>query len=283
MANDLVIKANDLFRNGKYKEALKLLNGLEGNDRNAPSVLLMLLCSYQVINTEELLKKASNSLRSVELFARRPELNELAVQLRNEDNALVSHMMEYCFISLLLAGVKESDILGMSEKPIYTVNKKESAFTRMDEEEWRDTLAAQYAGGPYDFDPIEELDDIRVKFKSALDNPEAHAGSAGVGLALDLLTFFARSDEYFGGSTDRYEDSYSFHDVPSHDYWKDKPRRSEFHKGLNDSSSERESAFDKTGIGPVPQTEEEKIARLNELLLLISKEEESVMNRQTGF
>ena len=58
MTNDLVVKANDLFRNGKYKEALKLLNGLEGNDRNAPSVLLMLLCSYQVINTEELLKKA---------------------------------------------------------------------------------------------------------------------------------------------------------------------------------------------------------------------------------
>jgi len=279
MENEMLIKAKNFFYNGQYREALKLLNELESSDRNTPSALLLkLLCSYQVNNTEELLRKASSSLPSLELFARRPELNELAVLLRNEDNALVSHMMEYCFISLLLAGVKESDILGMSEKPVLRLNQKESAFTKMDSEEWRDTIAAQYAGAPYDFDPIEELDDIRVKFKSALDDTEVRNVSAGAGLALDLLTFFARSDEYFGGSKEYYDDSYSFHDVPLHDYWKDKPRKNEFHKGLNDSPTEPESAFNKTGIGPVPQTEEEQIARLNELLLLISNEEESVMS-----
>ena len=58
----------------------------------------------------------------------------------------------------------------------------------------------------------------------------------------------------------------------------DKPRKNEFHKGLNDSPTEPKSAFKRTGIGPVPQTEEEQIARLNELLLLISNEEESVMS-----
>ena len=282
MENEKLIKAKNCFYNGQYREALKLLNDLESNDRNTPPVLLLiLLCSYQVINTEELLKKASNSLRSVELFARRPELNELAVLLQKEDNTLVSHMMEYCFISLLLAGEEESDILGMSEKPVLRLNKKESAFTKMDSEGWREEIAAKYGGGPYEFDPIEELDDIRVKFKSALDDPEVHVGSAGAGLALDLLTFFARSDDYFSSSS-YDESSHSFNDIPYHDYWKDKPRKSEFHKGLNNSSTERESAFDKTGIGPVPQTEEEMIARLNELLWMISNEEESVMASENG-
>lgn len=281
MANEAVVKARELFNNGKYKEALKLLNDLEGDDWDAPSVLLlMLLCSYQVKNTEDLLKKASYNLRAVELFARRPELNWLAVYLQNENNALVPHLMEYCYISLLLAGENEVNILGMTEKPVIRLNKRKSAFSEMDTQELSDFRPSQSgAGQRYEFDPIEELDDIKVKFKGALDDPEVSAASASADLALDLLTFLARSDEYYFTTMDRNLDFCPFHDVSPHDYWKDKPRKSYSPEKRDDSGAKRESAFDKADFGPVPQTEDERIARLNELLSLINEEEKSITSR----
>ena len=142
-----------------------------------------------------------------------------------------------------------------------------------------DTMELREYGTPqdkvklgYEFDPIEELDDIKVKFKGALDDPEVNALSASANLALDLLTFLARSDEYYC-TTQNLE---SFHEVRYHDYWKDKPRKSSSSDEPVDPNDNRESAFDNAGIGPVPQTEEERTARLNELLLLISDEESSI-------
>ena len=279
MANEAVVKARELFQNGKYKEALKLLNELECSDEEAPSLLLlMLLSSYQVSNTEELVKKASNSLKSLELFARRPELNTLACYLQKENNALVPHMMEYCYISLLLAGENEINILGMAEKPVLRLNKRKSAFAEIDETELREFGTPQDKDAlGYEFDPIEELDDIKVKFKGALDNPEVSAFSASADLALDLLTFFARSDEYYGTTMEQSQNLEAFHEVSYHDYWKDKPRKSSSPEKRVDSNAKRESAFDKTDVGPVPQTKEERTARLNELLSLINEEERSVL------
>ena len=129
----------------------------------------------------------------------------------------------------------------------------------------------------YEFDPIEELDDIKVKFKGALDNPEVSALSAGANLAVDLLTFFARSDEYYCSTMKQNQDFGPFHDVSYHDYWKNKPSKGVSSEEPADPNVKRESAFDKTGIGPVPQTKEEKAMRLNELLTLISEEESSVI------
>lgn len=279
MANETLVKARKLFGNGEYKEALKLLKELECSEEDVPSgLLLMLLCSYQVSNTGELVKKASGSLKSLELFARRPELNTLAGYLQKENNALVPHMMEYCYISLLLAGESEINILGMAEKPVLRLNKKKSAFAEMDTTELREFGTPQdKAAIGYEFDPIEELDDIKVKFKGALDNPEVSALSAGANLAVDLLTFFARSDEYYCSTMEQNQDFGPFHDVSYHDYWKNKPSKGVSSEEPADPDVKRESAFDKTGIGPVPQTKEEKAVRLNELLTLISEEESSVI------
>lgn len=186
-------------------------------------------------------------------------------------------MMEYCYISLLLAGESEADILGMSERPVLRLNKRKSAFAEMDTMELRDLRPSQNGSAEsYEFDPIEELDDIKVKFKGALDDPEVSALSASAGLALDLLTFFARSDEYYGTSMERSCDFGPFTNVSPHDYWKDKPRKSDTAEEPDHQEVRRESAFDKTNIGRAPLTEEEKKARLNELTLLISEEERAV-------
>lgn len=72
MADEMLVKARGLFDKGEYKDALKILSGLEVKGEDGPlALLLMLLCSYQVRSTGELVKKASASLRSVEIFARR--------------------------------------------------------------------------------------------------------------------------------------------------------------------------------------------------------------------
>lgn len=135
MAKETLGKARDLARSGKYQEAIKSLRGMNVSIDEQPSTLLfLLLCSYKVNTTEELLKKATVNLKGVELFARRPELNQLATILQSRKNPLVAHMMEYCYLAMILAGETDDFIRGLKDKKVVPSNRRGSVFSQMDKD-----------------------------------------------------------------------------------------------------------------------------------------------------
>ena len=271
MANELTGKAKELANSGKYKEAVKLLNSKEVSDKEDPSaLLLLLLCSYQVNTVEQLLKKATVNLKSVELFARRPELNKLAVILQSKKNDFVAYIMEYCYLAMILAGETDESIRGQMERPVVTSNKRESAFSRMDKDDEPELLRARLIEES-EFDPIEELDDIGFRFRRGLENPDVSLLSAGASLASDLFTFNLRAYADADCSTDRsglyyYRKPAEMPSIYEHEPSNPVP-----------SGMRTRSAFDNAGIRKVPHTDEERMARMNELILLINEEEKTLL------
>ena len=171
---------------------------------------------------------------AVRTLARGTVLNRLADSLVTSNNKLVEHMMKYCLIGLLEAGVTPEKILEQSQSLSVKHNTYESAFSKMDKEDantQKRTRALNAHLNDYEFDAFEELDDIRVKFKSAMDHPDKDAGdvlTAGANLALDMLTFGSRFEDYHGGG--RYnEDSGSspYIDVKEIDYFEQGFKRKE--------------------------------------------------------
>ena len=74
MANEMIGKARNLAKSGNYKEAIKLLRGMEtGGDELPSALLLLLLCSYQVNTTEE----------------RTARKNELLLLINEEEKAIL--------------------------------------------------------------------------------------------------------------------------------------------------------------------------------------------------
>ena len=135
---------------------------------------------------------------------------------------------------------------------------------------------------PYEFDPLEELDDIKVKFKSTLDNPDHEVSdvvSAGANLVLDMLTFLGRSDAYSGNdSISDYPRSDRDHLLlREHDYGVNKLRKdTESKPGIytDEDPVQYMSTIRNEGIS---ETEEGKLARQLELIELINEEEKSIL------
>lgn len=266
MAKETLSNARNLAKSGNYKEAIKILRDMEtGGDELPSALLLLLLCSYQVNTTEELLKKATVNLKGVELFARRPELNQLAAILQSKGNQFVANMMEYCYLAMILAGETDETIRGQAEKKAVPSNKRASAFSQMDKDAEIEVRVARMLEEK-DFDPIEELDDIKFRFKRGLENPDVSVLSAGASLAMDLFTFNSRAYADHTG-----EGLYSYRKP-------DYESNTNEHKPLNpDSTGTRpDSAFDGASIRP-PLTDEERTARIHELLLLINEEEKAFL------
>ena len=283
MSKETLGKARELAKSGNYKEAVKILRGMETDTDELPSaLLLLLLCSYQVNTAEELLKKAAVNLKGVELFARRPELSQLAVVLQSKGNNFVAHLMEYCYQAMILAGENDITILGQLERPAVTKTRTESAFSKMDRMEATELRGIQSPDEPklppYEFDPIEELDDIKVKFKSGLDNPDISALSAGKSLALDLLTFAVRSDEYYFQNNLLYDNVIDQEaTLYPHDYWGDRPAEKKPSEKIPVSGTTPGSVFDNTDFPVGHLTDEERKSRMDELIRLISEEEKALL------
>ena len=289
-------EAYALMQDGQFKDALKILNDPLKTDQNTASAnLLMLLCSYQVKNTEELLAKASSSIAAFKVFTRRAELDSLT-RIQTGENNIAGNMMEYCLLKLVLSGNTLSDIAQKLYSPRITNHpKQESAFSKMDKEDvhnFQRTKALYNSINPYEFDPIEELDDIKVKFKSTLENPDREAAdvvSAGANLVLDMLTFLGRSDTYYSGND--YLSEYPRYDkdqllLREHDYGVNKLRKdTESKSGIctDDDPVQYTGTIKNEGI---PETEEGKLARQRELIELINEEEKSILkeadNRLSG-
>ena len=268
MSKETLGNARNLAKSGNYKEAIKLLRGVEISGAEEPSaLLLLLLCSYQVNTTEELLKKATVNLKGVELFARRPELNQLAAILQSKGNDFVAHMMEYCYLAMILAGETDETIRGQADKKAVPSNKRASAFSQMDKDAEIELRVARILAES-EFDPIEELDDIKFKFKRGMEDPDVSALSAGASLAVDLFKLNSRA--YADHTIDR-RGFYSYKEPAK------LPDIYECEPSDPDSTGTRpDSAFDGASIRP-PQTDEERTARMHELLLLINEEEKAIL------
>ena len=282
-------EAYALMQNGKFKEAIKILNDPVKTDQNtAPAILLMLLCSYQVKNAEDLLAKASSSIAAFKVFTRRAELDSLA-GIQTGENNIAGNMMEYCLLQLMLSGNSINDIVQKLYSPRITNHpKQESAFAKMDKEDvhnFNRTKALYNSINPYEFDPIEELDDIKVKFKSTLENPDREAAdvvSAGTNLLLDMMTFLGRSDAYYSGNDYLSEYPRSDRDhllLREHDYGVNKLRkdtRSETGIYTGKDPVQYKSTIKDEGV---PETKEGKLARQRELIELINEEERSIFEQ----
>ena len=231
----LLSEAKKLTQAGKHLDALTVLRKPEAREENeSAQLLLTLLNSYKVSSTEELLKKTSSSLMAVRTLARGTVLNKLADSLVTSKNKLVEHMMKYSLIGLIEAGIPPEKILEQSKSLSVKHNTYESSFSKMDKEDahtFKRNKALNMHNEDYEFDAFEELDDIRVKFKSAMDHPDKDAGDvviAGANLALDMLTFGSRFESYHGGGRyDEDSNSMPYVDVKEIDYFDQGIKRKE--------------------------------------------------------
>lgn len=231
----LLSEAKRLTLAGQHLDALTILRKPEANEEDeSAQLLLTLLNSYKVSSTEDLLKKTSSSLMAVRTLARGTVLNKLADSLVTSKNKLVEHMMKYSLIGLIEAGVPPEKILEQSNSLSVKHNTYESSFSKMDKEDahtFKRNKALNRHNEDYEFDAFEELDDIRVKFKSSMDHPDKDAGDvviAGANLALDMLTFGARFEDYHGGGRyDEDSNSLPYVDVKEIDYFDQGIKRKE--------------------------------------------------------
>lgn len=275
--SDAVSKAEKLIHDGNYQEALKLLIKEGKTDNSNPAIILLtLLCSYQVKNTEELLAKVTTDIPAVKSFLRRADLDRLAGLLWIQENELVSHMMEYCWLELLISGNSIADIVtGLKPEEVKVNSKPESPFSKMDKEDVYNFQREKKE--PYEFDPIEELDDIRVKFKSTFDHPDLTAadvmGASGH-LLLDMFIFLDRFEYTYNDSDSRA----NRRPLSEYDYGTN-PYRSTGSSGPEKPpEKQRTSNLEGYKISDIPKTSEEQISRKGEVLKLIIEEEKRVLS-----
>ena len=125
-------------RNLRFDQAIKILNSL---DKAEPNVMLLnLLCCYQAEDTGVLVDKVSKSPEKVKLLLMRKDVNLMAQSDDSRVKDYISHVLEYCFVELALAGVDISDLrekLNAQNTPVRKkpVQKQMSAFAKMDAEE----------------------------------------------------------------------------------------------------------------------------------------------------
>ena len=125
-------------RNLRFDQAIKILNGLDKAESNV--MLLNLLCCYQAEDTGVLADKVSKSPEKVKLLLMRKDVNLMAQSDDSRVKDYISHVLEYCFVELALAGVDISDLrekLNAQNTPVRKkpVQKQMSAFAKMDAEE----------------------------------------------------------------------------------------------------------------------------------------------------
>ena len=217
------------FRDERYSEARVLLTRI-GNDEFGPEAdLIDVLCCYQVRDTEALLNKVSSGARAVKMLFSRHEMKKLATDLDSIENDLVVHMVEYCFLNLMINGLSIKDMNALYRKNTGPSPKRPSAFSQMDKEDmenFRREKAMEEAKNPYEFDVFEEMDDIRVKYRSAVTNPYrdfSSVASANLHLIADLFTLAERSDRYYNPYYNDNGVSVRRPDVREHDYGVNKP------------------------------------------------------------
>lgn len=282
------------FRDERYSEARVLLKRIGNDDLGPEADLIDVLCCYQVRDTEALLNKVSSGARAVKMLFSRREMKKLATDLDSVENDLVVHMVEYCFLNLMINGLSIKDMNALYRKNTGPSPKRPSAFSQMDKEDmenFRREKVMEEARNPYEFDVFEEMDDIRVKFKSAVTNPDrdfSSVASANLHLIADLFTLAERSDRYYNPYYNDNGVSVRRPDVREHDYGVNKPPKKQ--RDIMESgediggagSGESDSGcFIYALITKLDErfpTAEEKIKRRDALMEQIKYEEEQILS-----
>lgn len=252
--------AKELFQNGRFAEAIKVINGLE---KSSPeSMLLKLLCCYQMKSCEELLKKISSKAEDVKTFANRDDVAQLAKDLLPQKNRLLIHMLEYCMLNLRLNGVDMRTFRHKIKAPVVPQNKPQSAFAKMDaEEEHNEERAKKIKEAA---DPKERyLDDIWKDYintppEKVFDNGWSKPAQTLAGnIALDILDFLAYDPNWY--------DPESF----SH--------TRQYRAQIRDQEKYQNQPDELPDDEIIPMTDDEMKSRQGELLKLIEAEEAKVL------
>lgn len=127
------LKIRALMRNGQFPEALDMLSKLpRGEKDSSASLLLSLLCGYQVDGTEALLKKVAGSPLSIQKLIFRPDWD--IISRRNPsagDFAL--YVKEYFALCLMQSGTSIHELRRKTKGPRKTTHM--STLAKMDEED----------------------------------------------------------------------------------------------------------------------------------------------------
>ena len=192
--------AKEYFQNGRFAEAIKVINGME--ESSPESLLLKLLCCYQVKSSEELLKKISSKAEDVKTFANREDVAQLAKDLLPQKNKLVIHMLEYCTLNLRLNGVDMRSFRVKIKVPAVPKNKPQSAFAKMDAEEEHNaerTKMIKEAAEPKERYPVDIWKDyINTPPEHVIDNEWSKPAQSLAGnIVLDILDFLAYDPNWY--------------------------------------------------------------------------------------
>ena len=191
-------------RNLRFDEAIKILNGL---DKAEPNVMLLnLLCCYQAEDTGVLADKVSKSPEKVKLLLMRKDVNLMAQSDDSRVKDYISHVLEYCFVELALAGIDISDLrekLNAQHTPVRTkpVQKQMSAFAKMDAEE---NAAAERsrmireAANPKEKYLDDYVNDFMNTNPSRLDESlwKEPAGTLAGNIAFDIIDLLLMNQQY---------------------------------------------------------------------------------------
>ena len=191
-------------RNLRFDQAIKILNGL---DKAEPNVMLLnLLCCYQAEDTGVLADKVSKSPEKVKLLLMRKDVNLMAQSDDSRVKDYISHVLEYCFVELALAGVDISDLrekLNAQNTPVRKkpVQKQMSAFAKMDAEE---NAAAERsrmireAANPKEKYLDDYVNDFMNTNPSCLDRSlwKEPAGTLAGNIALDIIDLLLMNQQY---------------------------------------------------------------------------------------
>ena len=287
--NDLPVSMETIrksFKSGDFKETRLQLSRLDRNDKDPEADLIRILSCYRVGNAEALMHKVCTGGYSVKLLFTRSEMKKLASDLLDSGNDIVAHMVQYCFLSLMLSGRSAEDILPLFDLDPTSIRMYPSGFKGIDREDvanFKRTRAIEAAKEPYEMDVIEELDDIRVKFKSAIDNPDRNASSiasANAHLLLDLFTLGARIDQE-NNPESYYANGYA--PLREHDYGVNAPPRNR-QQGQQQIAQNASSGLNKNSAHELylrlqkgfPERDD-KLRRRSELMEMIREEEKLIL------
>ena len=228
------------------------------------------------------MKKLSSNASLTSHLLMRDDTKALFSSLNSAGSFMDAHMIEYCMLALMLSGISKMEISSAFVKSSKSSARggHRSAFAKMDSEDthnYNKYGELQNTREPYEFDFFEELNDIGVKYKSAVTHPDRNFESvamANLSLIGDLFILGNRTAIDANPNDDgrvRY--------VSEHDYGVNKPPVTvddESYGNAGEETKNKIAVYCNELENKYP-TDEARQARLEELTGLIRQEEEKIL------
>ena len=275
-------KILNCIKSGDYAGAIKLLNTADDSKDPTCYALMKILSAYRTGSTVEIMKKLSSNASLTSHLLMRDDTKALFSSLNSAGSLMDAHMIEYCMLALMLSGISKMEISNAFVKSSKSSASggHRSAFAKMDSEDthnYNKYGELQNTREPYEFDFFEELNDIGVKYKSAVTHPDRNFESvamANLSLIGDLFILGNRTAIDANPNDDgivRY--------VSEHDYGVNKPPVTVDYESYGNAGEETKNkiAVYCNELENKYPTDEARQARLEELTGLIRQEEEKIL------